>query len=33
MSSRTLNGNIGRDMIDQHERMTISFASMSVVFE
>lgn len=26
-------GNIGRDMIDQHERMTINFAAMSVSFD
>lgn len=32
-NSRSLYGNIGRDMIDQHEKMTISFASMAVVFE
>lgn len=32
-NSRYFYGNIGRDMIDQFEKMTISFASMSVVFE
>ena len=32
-NSRYFYGNIGRDMIDQFEKMTISFAAMSVVFE
>jgi predicted aspartyl protease len=33
LNSRTLYGNIGRDMIDQHDKMTISFANMTVAFE
>lgn len=32
-NSRYFYGNIGRDMIDQFEKMTISFTAMSVVFE
>ncbi len=32
-SSRYFYGNIGRDIVDQHDRMTISFVSMGVLFE
>lgn len=32
-NSRYFYGNIGRDMIDQFEKMTISFATMGVTFE
>ena len=32
-NSRYFYGNLGRDLIDQHEKMTINFESMGISFE